>query len=73
MKIRIHFNKQRAKKGLPWTLHTSKACYAAAHIKVEVPTETEEKPNKPENPRYFLVCNGDIKWVKNIAIIYKKG
>ncbi len=67
MKIRLHYNKFRAKNGLPWTLHTSKKCHAASHVTFEVPVETEEKPDRKSNPRYFLVAHGNIKWKGTIA------
>ena len=60
MKIRLHYNKHRAKEGLPWTIHTSKKCIPAAHVTFEVPLETEEKPEKRDNPRYFLVTQGEV-------------
>ncbi len=69
MVIRLHYNKQSEKTGLPWTLHTSKACLTASHVVINVPVETEEKPNRKTNPRYFIKCNGSIKWNKTVAII----
>jgi hypothetical protein len=59
----------KAKRGDPWVLHTSKGCFSASHVIFNVKTETEEKPNRRCNPRYFLTCNGLIKWDGSIAII----
>jgi hypothetical protein len=73
MIIRFHFNKQRASKGLPWTLHTSKACLSAAHVVFKgVRLETEEKPERKTNPRYFLKCKGSIEWDGDVAVIVKE-
>lgn len=69
MKIRLHFNKQQAAKGLPWTLHTSKGCFSASSVTLYCPTWTEEKPKKKSNPRYFLVADGDILWNGKAACI----
>lgn len=60
--VRLHYNKFKAVDGLPWTLHTSNACYSASHVTIRVPIETEEKPSKTDNPRYFLTCHADITW-----------
>lgn len=72
MRIRFHYNKFGAAKGLPWTLHTSKACMAASHVRFEVPLETEEKPNKRSNPRFFLVVDGNIEWNGTVATIHNQ-
>jgi hypothetical protein len=69
MRIRLHYNKFKAKFGLPWTLHTSKRCFIASHVLINVPVETEEHPDKKTNPRYFLKCDGDIHWTGTKAII----
>lgn len=69
MLIRFHYNRQASAKGLPWTLHTSKACHKASHVRFLVPTETEEKPDKRRNPRYFMVCRGIIKFEGAVATV----
>lgn len=69
MVIRFHYNRQQAANGKPWTLHTSKGCFSAAHVVFETPLETEEKPEKKQNPRYFLKCNGRIVWYGNTAVV----
>jgi hypothetical protein len=67
--IRVHYNRQGAPKGLPWTLHTSKACHAAAHVEFKVLPETAEEPQRRSNPRYFIKVKGDIKWRGRTAIV----
>ena len=62
MLIRVHYNKQTVKKGLPWTIHTSKTCAQAKHVVFNVPVQTEERPDKKSNPRYFIRCNGTPTW-----------
>lgn len=69
MKIRLHYNKFQAPNGFPWTLHTSKKCFLASHVILNVPVETEEKPEKRSNPRYFLTCKGNIAWQGTIAMV----
>lgn len=70
MIIRVHYNKQQSKNGLPWTIHTSRVCLSAAHVSFIVPVETEEKPDRLKNPRYFLKCKGKIVWSgKNAKIV----
>jgi hypothetical protein len=69
MKIRVHFNKKNAKDGLPWTVHTSKACIPAAHVLIHIPIESEEKPLNKTNPRYFFVCNGIIELEQDNTVV----
>lgn len=69
MKIRLHYNKHGANKELPWTLHTSKGCFPASHVIMKAGCETEEKPEKKANPRYFIVCKGTIVWDGTVATI----
>ncbi len=54
----IHFNKHREAAGLPWTVHVRGQCIPAAHVKILVPVESREKPDKKSNPRYFFACRG---------------
>lgn len=61
----IHFNRQRAKDGFPWTVHYRGACLPAAHVKILVPMESEEKPHLKTNPRYFFTCKGFVRHVGN--------
>ena len=69
MIIRFHYNKQKAKNNLPWTLHCSNQCISASHVIFNVPIETEENPKKKNNPRYFLKCNGKIRMNGTIAYV----
>jgi hypothetical protein len=69
MKIRLHMNKHGIKKGTPWTLHTSKGCFPAAHVEIHVPCATEENPKRRSNPRYFIVMHGEISWEEETAVI----
>lgn len=62
--IYIHFNKQRAKSGYAWTVHTSKACIPAKVVRVSRPVETVWKPDKKNNPRAFIKTRGFIKIFK---------
>jgi hypothetical protein len=52
----MHFNKQGASKGSPWTVHWRGACYGVRHIKCQVPMVSEWKPNKKNNPRAFFTA-----------------
>jgi hypothetical protein len=52
----MHFNKQGAKKGLPWTVHFRGTCYPASVIRCQVPMISEWKPNKKSNPRAFFTA-----------------
>lgn len=65
----IHFNRQRAKHGTPWTVHNRGKCHPAAHIKIEVTMESEEKPWLKTNPRYFFTCKGFLHWEGDTAVI----
>jgi hypothetical protein len=69
MKIRLHYNRTGALNGKPWTLHTSKGCMLASHVRILCPVETEERPLKRSNPRYFLVCDGTVRWRGSVATI----
>jgi len=69
VRIRVHYNKYTVSQGLPWSLHTSQACFQASHIEFKVPVETEEKPNLKTNPRYFIKAEGTITWDGTKAII----
>lgn len=60
MKARIHFNRQGAPKGWPWTVHTSKECIRAKEVRCKVPTSTAWKPEKKDNPRAFITAQGTI-------------
>lgn len=61
--IRLHYNKQGAAQGKPWTIHTSKDCWPAAHVVFSAVGETEYLKNKKKNPRAFLKFKGFVTWV----------
>lgn len=50
----LHFNKQGASKGTPWTVHFRGVCYLVSEIKCLAPMISEWKPNKKSNPRAFF-------------------
>ena len=64
MRIRLHVNKHEIRKGAegwPWVLHTSKKCIRAKKVIGTMPFSTEFKPEKPQNPKAFVVLEGEIK------------
>lgn len=64
IKVRLHVNRRemgKGSKGKPWTIHTSKMCISAKSVRIEVPIETEYKPDSPHNPRAFLVAKAVVK------------
>jgi len=69
--LRIHFHKAGAPK-LPWTLHCSKGCFPASHVKFIGKFETEEKPTKATNPRYFIKCVGTFVYDGDTLIVSAK-
>ena len=60
-KVKIHFNRQRAPKGLPWTVHLSGQCIPAADVRILVPAETVFQPEKKANPRAWISARGIIQ------------
>jgi hypothetical protein len=67
--VYLHFNKQGAPKGFPWTIHTSKACLPASRVVLEVPIETVWKPTKKQNPRAFLRAKGFVRHLPGGLIV----
>ncbi len=67
----MHFNKQNAFKGNPWTVHYRGACYIVSEIKCFVPMVSEFKPLKKTNPRAFFTAYPSKFWIdkNNIAIL----
>lgn len=59
--IYLHFNKQKAKDGYPWTVHYQKKCLPASWVDIKVPSCTIFKPDKRQNPRAFIRCVGTVK------------
>lgn len=62
----LHFNRIAMQRGDPkvWSIRTSKGCFHAEKVVVEVPLETVFKPEKKQNPRAFFkgVGNGYWQW-----------
>ncbi len=64
LKVRLHVNKREISKGaagLPWTIHTSRACTSARSVQIQVPCTTEFRPDLPTNPKVFLVCRARVR------------
>lgn len=59
--IYIHFNRQRARAGYPWTVHYKKKCLPASWVNTQVPSETIYKPDRPVSPRAFIRCVGRVR------------
>lgn len=61
----LHFNRIAVQRGDPkvWSIRTSKACFHASKVVVEVPLETVFKPDKKQNPKAFLKGVGNGYWV----------
>jgi hypothetical protein len=53
MKAILHWNLQKKM----WTIHTYKGCEWATHIRIRGEWYTEIKPNKPSNPRGWVVVD----------------
>jgi hypothetical protein len=52
----VHYNRQRAGKGFPWTVHYRGKCIPAKKVHFLVPTESVYKPEKKANPKGWLRC-----------------
>lgn len=61
----IHVHKQ---KGC-WTVHNKDGCFHFEEVKINVPSWTEHKPEKKDNPRYFIRCKGVLSFVGGKASI----
>lgn len=70
----LHFNRIAMQRGDPnvWSIRTSKGCFHAKNVVIQVPLETVFRENGP-NPRAFLKGRGngytcemkfDNKWKK---------
>lgn len=46
-----------------WSIRTSKGCFHAEKLKVEVPLETVFRPESRNNPRAFFKGVGNGYWV----------
>jgi len=57
-------NKREISKGaagMPWTIHTAQACIPARSVEIRVPCQTEYTPEKPRNPKVFLVARAHVR------------
>jgi hypothetical protein len=54
--LRIHFNKPKQ----CWSVHHKGVCHMIKHLMINVPVESQEKPNKKSNPRFFFICKGNL-------------
>jgi hypothetical protein len=50
----IHVNKRNES----WTVHNSQGCFTFEKVIIKVPSETIYKPQKKDNPRFFIRCKG---------------
>ena len=62
MKCRLHVNRAEIKKGngWVWTIHTSKACIRAKSVAIEVPCQTEYRPDLRSNPKVFITVDAQV-------------
>jgi hypothetical protein len=67
--VKVHFNRQRAPNGLPWTVHTSKACIPASEVRILVAAETVFQPEKKTNPRAWFRARGVVEIDGSIVTI----
>jgi hypothetical protein len=61
----VHVNKQKK----CWTVHNSRGCFHFDEVEIRVPVKTVYKPEKKDNPRFFLRCKGSLIFTDNKAII----
>lgn len=66
---RLHFSKQGASYGLPWTVHNSKGCHSFSHVVIYGSAETESNPSKKNNPRYFITLIGTLHSIGRVGIL----
>jgi hypothetical protein len=71
--LRLHYSKQGAFKGKPWTVHCSQGCFGATHVEMHGTFQTEENPNKASNPRYFIKCFGTFHYEGKTLIVRSVG
>lgn len=67
--IRLHYNKWGPKDGKPWVVHLSDGCHPASEVVINVPSWTEYKPEKKDEPRAYIACRGILTWKGTVAII----
>ena len=69
-KATMHFNKQGAAKGTPWTVHFRGACHIVKEIICLASMSSEWKPNKKSNPRAFFTADiTSFQIVDGVAIL----
>lgn len=61
----IHVHKQKQ----CWTVHNKDGCFHFDEVQIKVPSWTEHKPLKKENPRYFIRCKGVLSFDGGKAVI----
>ena len=69
-KMYVHINKfelkklSAGKKGKPWTIHTGGKCIRATDVKIIGEASAECYPDRPTNPKCFIVVHGTLKKIK---------
>lgn len=58
---RIHFNKQKQM----WSVHSGGKCHMVSHLVIKTQIESEEKPERKSNPRYFFKTIGVLTIFEN--------
>jgi hypothetical protein len=69
VKIILHFNRQRAKAGFPWTVHVRGRCIPASDVIINAPVRTVYKPDKPTNPRAWLEVRGFVEEADGVVTV----
>lgn len=69
----LHYNKNAARQGdaKVWSIKTSKGCFHASRVVLEVPVETVVK-SSGHQPRAFLKGHGYGQWIGDTFVIDKK-
>jgi hypothetical protein len=52
----VHVHKQKQ----CWSVHNSRGCYQLKGLTILVPCETVHRPEKKDNPRFFIRCRGHL-------------
>jgi hypothetical protein len=73
MVFRVHFNRVAMQRGDPavWSVRTSKGCYHAPEIEIQVPCTTVYKPEGSQ-PRAFFKGRGRVFAYRNKIVIMKE-
>lgn len=71
--IRLYFDRDKAKQGLPWALRFTRGMgyevHTASTVEIAVPTWTEIDHTLAPPQHYFIACKGELHWVGTKAII----